>query len=148
MIKPELLQGLCTLNAGYTEERCGLLIQFGRTIIAHNIPNIHSEPEHFFSMEMNDVMKVVRSGVVVVGMYHTHTNNKYWPSEDDIDGYPHQLAEMMCGPDYSSIFEAYLLWVPRESEDRMVVRYWPDGSTKPVWANNAERVHPEARNIT
>jgi proteasome lid subunit RPN8/RPN11 len=56
-------------------------------------PNVHEEPTHNFLMELDHTRNILNNiynelHLEVMGIFHSHPNNRPWPSPRDVVGWP------------------------------------------------------------
>ena len=68
------------------EEVCGLIFVDASFAVVRNVAE---DPTHNFEMHRGDVQDLYeKHGDDIIGIFHTHSNSVFYPSREDIAGWP------------------------------------------------------------
>lgn len=78
-----LRAGLVDLARANREvEICGFILDDGTLV---NITNVDENPEKGFTMDPDQMMRVIKGKKGINATYHSHPSGRKWPSESDSD---------------------------------------------------------------
>lgn len=72
-------------NEGFPNEICGFIMRqrTGGSWYFQPCKNIHKNPEHYFEIDPEDLVKIYDKEECIIGMYHSHPNGPEGPSSAD-----------------------------------------------------------------